>query len=277
MLAEEYEIIGKVKDFDFGETFLASKKGCKGYFAIDRIKKADKDSLSTETKNAFPNIKGLNHSNLIKMIDYKEDSDYYYFIYEYCNGGTLLNYLTYLQQNKKVLTEEEGQYIMKQLIEAVKYLHNEGIVHRDIKPANIFLNYDSGEDILKKNIFKAKIKLAGFYISEHFEKGKFLSTIGGTLKFMAPEIFYKKAFNEKVDIWSLGVTFAVSFLCKLNFDFKNMETYKQVPSFKNLSKEANSFIKCTLQYDPEKRINGEELSKHEFLTKNVKDFSFQEN
>ena len=56
-----------------------------------------------------------------------------------------------------------------------------------------------------------------------------------------------------------------------------METYKQVPSFKNLSKEANSFIKCTLQYDPEKRINGEELSKHEFLTKNVKDFSFQEN
>ena len=166
---------------------------------------------------------------------------------------------------------------MKQLIEAIKCLHNEGIVHRDIKPANIFLNYDSGEDILKKNIFKAKINLAGFYISEHFEKGKFLSTIGGTLKFMAPEIFYKKAFNEKVDIWSLGVTFAVSFLCKLNFDFKNMETYKQVPYFKSLSKEANSFIKCTLQYDPEKRINAEELSKHEFLTKNVKDFSFQEN
>ena len=277
MLAEEYEIIGKIKEIDFGETFLASKKGCKGYFAIDRIKKDNQYSMLEETKNAIPKIIGLNHSNITKMIDFKEDSDYYYYIYEYCNGGSLYDYLTYLQKDKKIISEEIGQYIMKQLIEAIKYLHNEGIVHREIKPANIFLNYDSGEDILKKNIFKAKIKLAGFYISEHFEKGKFLNTIGGTLKFMAPEIFYKKAFNEKVDIWSLGVTFAVSFLCKLNFDFKNMETYKQVPSFKNLSKEANSFIKCTLQYDPEKRINAEELSKHEFLNKNVKDFSFQEN
>ena len=276
MLAEEYEIIGKIKEIDFGERFLASKKECKDYFAIDRIKKENQHPILEETKNAIPKILGLNHSNITKMIDFKEDSDYYYYIYEYCNGGSLYDYLTYLQKDKKIISEEIGQYIMKQLIEAIKCLHNEGIVHRDIKPANIFLNYDSGEDILKKNIFKAKIKLAGFYISEHFEKGKFLNTIGGTLKFMAPEIFYKKAFNEKVDIWSLGVTFAVSFLCKLNFDFKNMETYKQVPSFKNLSKEANSFIKCTLQYDPEKRINAEELSKHEFLTKNVKDFSFQD-
>ena len=210
------------------------------------------------------------------MIDFKEDSDYYYYIYEYCNGGSLYDYLTYLQKDKKIISEEEGQYIMKQLIEAIKYLHNEGIVHRDIKPANIFLNYDSGEDILKKNIFKAKIKLTGFYISAHLEKGKFLNTLIGTPRFLAPEVLAKKTYNEKVDIWSLGVTFALSFLCNPNFDFKNMETYLQVPYFKSLSKEANSFIKCTLQYDQEKRINAEELSKHEFLTKNVKDFSFQD-
>ena len=215
--------------------------------------------------------------NVIKIIDYKEDSDYYYCIYEYCNGGSLYDYLNYLKENNKSFSEEEVQYIIKQLVEAIKYLHNKGIVHRDIKPANIFLNYDSGEDILKKNIFKAKIKLTGFYISAHLEKGKFLNTLIGTPKFLAPEVFVKKTYNEKVDIWSLGATFAVSFLCLPKFDYKNMETYKQVPYFKSLSKEANSFIKCTLQYDPEKRINAEELSKHEFLNKKVKDFSFQEN
>ena len=276
MLAEEYEIIGKIKEIDFGERFLASKKECKDYFAIDRIKKDNQHPILEETKNAIPKILGLNHSNITKMIDFKEDSDYYYYIYEYCNGGSLYDYLTYLQKDKKIISEEIGQYIMKQLIEAIKYLHNEGIVHREIKPANIFLNYDSGEDILKKNIFKAKIKLTGFYISAHLEKGKFLNTLIGTPKFLAPEVFVKKTYNEKADIWSLGATFAVSFLCNPNFDFKNMETYKQVPYFKSLSKEANSFIKCTLQYDPEKRINAEELSKHEFLTKNVKDFSFQD-
>ena len=276
MLTEEYEIIGKIKEIDFGETFLASKKGCKGYFAIDRIKKDNQFSIIEETKNAIPKILGLNHSNITKMIDFKEDSDYYYYIYEYCNGGSLYDYLTYLQKDKKIISEEIGQYIMKQLIEAIKYLHNEGIVHRDIKPANIFLNYDSGEDILKKNIFKAKIKLAGFYISAHLEKGKFLNTLIGTPRFLAPEVLAKKTYNEKVDIWSLGATFAVSFLCLPKFDYKNMETYKQVPYCKSLSKEANSFIKYTLQYEPEKRINAEELSKHEFLIKNVKDFSFQD-
>ena len=203
MLAEEYEIIGKIKEIDFGERFLASKKECKDYFAIDRIKKDNKHPILEETKNAIPKILGLNHSNITKMIDFKEDSDYYYYIYEYCNGGSLYDYLTYLQKDKKIISEEIGQYIMKQLIEAIKCLHNEGIVHRDIKPANIFLNYDSGEDILKKNIFKAKIKLAGFYISAHLEKGKFLDTMVGTFGYMSPEIISGNLYNEKTDIYGI--------------------------------------------------------------------------
>ena len=155
MLAEEYEIIGKVKDFDFGETFLASKKGCKGYFAIDRIKKDNQYSMLEETKNAIPNIKGLNHSNIIKMIDFKEDSDYYYCIYDYCNGGNLSDYIKYLKENNKSCSEEEAQYIMKQLIEAFKYLHNKGIIHRDIKSSNILIYFDSRRRPFKKEYFKS--------------------------------------------------------------------------------------------------------------------------
>ena len=277
MIADEYEIIKQLGSGSFQESFKASKKGCQGYFVIDKLKKNIKDIpvLDELIKNAFQILKDINHVNVIKIIDFKEDSDYYYCIYEYYNGGSLYDYLNYLKENNKSFSEEEVQYIIKQLVEAIKYLHNKGIVHRDIKPAHIFINYDSEEDLSKKNILKAKIKLIDFYVSAHLEKGNFLDTVVGTHLYMSPEIIKHRNYNEKVDIWSLGATFCELLSCKTNFDYKNIETFKQVPCFQNLSKEANSFIECTLQYEPEKRISAEELSKHEFLTKNVKDFSFR--
>ena len=277
MIADEYEIIKQLGSASFQETFKASKKGCQGYFIIDKLKKNKLNIpiLDEIIKNAFQILKDINHVNVIKIIDFKEDSDYYYCIYEYYNGGSLYDYLNYLKENNKSFSEEEVQYIIKQLVEAIKYLHNKGIVHRVIKPDNIFINYDSEEELSKKNILKAKIKLGDFYVSEHLEKGKLLDIIVGTQGYMSPEIMENKKYNEKVDIWGLGATFCELLSCKTNFDPQNMKTFRQVPCFQNLSKEANSFIECTLQYEPEKRISAEELSKHEFLTKNVKDFSFR--
>ena len=277
MIADEYEIIKQLGSGSFQEAFKASKKGCQGYFVIDKLKKNKLNIpiLDEIIKNAFQILKDIKHVNVIKIIDFKEDSDYYYCIYEYYNGGSLYDYLNYLKENNKSFSEEEVQYIIKQLVEAIKYLHNKGIVHRDIKPANIFINYDSEEDLSKKNILKAKIKLIDFYVSAHLEKGNFLDTVVGTHLYMSPEIIKHRNYNEKVDIWSLGATFCELLSCKTIFDYKNVETFKHAPCFQKFSKEANSFIECTLQYEPEKRSSAEELSKHEFLTKNVKDFSFR--
>ena len=219
-------------------------------------------------------MKDLNHSNIIKLIDFKEDSFNYYCIYDYNNGGKLSDYLKYLKENNKSFSEEEVQYIMKQLVEAVKYLHNKKIVHRNIKPKNIFLYYNSEEDILKKDILKAKIKLAEFYISAPLEKGKYLNGMVDYGNYMAPEIMKNKDYNEKVDIWNLGVIFCelIELLSyKYNFDYDN----KIKTSFQKLSKEEKSFINCAMKYDPKERISADELSKHEFLNKNVKDFTFQ--
>ena len=97
---------------------------------------------------------------------------------------------------------------MKQLVETVKYLHNKKIVHRNIKPSNVLIKYDSEEDLLKRNILKAKIKLTDFPISSHLKKGGALNLMSGTKLYMAPEIYPKRIYNEKVDVWSLGVIFS---------------------------------------------------------------------
>jgi len=172
MFYEKFELLNKI-DKEIEEKFKGRKKGSQDYYIIDRLKKKYNDPVFEVIKLSIPVIKDINHPNILQLIDLKEDSEYYYFIYEYCDGGNLDDYLNYLKNNNKSLTEEEVQYIMKQLVEAVKYLHNKKIVHRNMKPRNILIKYDSEEDLLKKNILKSKIKLSGFTISSHLKKENF--------------------------------------------------------------------------------------------------------
>ena len=75
-------------------------------------------------------LKDVNHSNIIKFIELKETEKYYYLVIEYCNGEDLDKYYKlYLKMNdNKTFTEEIVQHIMKQLVEAMKYLHNKKII-----------------------------------------------------------------------------------------------------------------------------------------------------
>ena len=276
MFKDKYELLSQInKDID--EKFKARKKGSQEYYIVSRLKKHFKydRALNEVIQISLPLIKVINHPNILQLIDFMEDSDYYYSIYEYCEGGSLENYLEFLKENNKTLNEEEVQHIMKQLVEAVKYLHNKKIVHRDIKPRHLLIKYDSEEDLKKKNILKAKMKLTGFTISDQVKKGESLYLVAGTQAYMAPEIYGYKVYNEKVDIWSLGVIFSELLSCNIKFNPKKPDYYHEGQNFSNLSKEANSFIQCMLRFEPEKRKGADELSKHDFLIKEVKNFSFE--
>lgn len=90
--------------------------------------------------------------------------------------------------------------MMKQLLSAVNYMHKERhLVHRDIKPENIIL--EDGEMQLPE------IKLIDFGTSRVFNKGDYFKDRIGTLGYMSPEILDKESsYNEKCDMWAIGVT-----------------------------------------------------------------------
>lgn len=85
---------------------------------------------------------------------------------------------------------------MKAVVDAVRYCHELGIVHRDIKPENLLMTTRGPDAILK---------LADFGISKILTE-EMLNTNCGTPIYMAPEIWQSQNYNEKVDIWSIGVT-----------------------------------------------------------------------
>ena len=84
----------------------------------------------------------LNHPNIVKLVDVKKTKNHYYIIMEYCNGGELAGALEkYKEKYGKPFSEELVQYFMRQIIDAFKYIHANGVIHRDIKLENILLNY----------------------------------------------------------------------------------------------------------------------------------------
>lgn len=93
---------------------------------------------------------------------------YLFTVFRYCTGGELFHYIT----EKKHLTEREASVIMKQLLEALNYLHQNKISHRDIKPEN-FMLCAKGDP--------SSIKMIDFGLSKDFSEQDFMMTMSGSV------------------------------------------------------------------------------------------------
>ena len=273
MLSDKY-ILNLQKEEGLFSIYKAIKKENQNIYTIIRYLKEEFGNIKEYVKiKKIVILKDLNHPNIIKFIHFKEDEESYNYIYEYFSDDNMFDYtINYLHENIEPLSEEIVQYIMKQVVSAVKYLHDKKIVHREITLTNLFIKYNSEEDLLNKNILNSKIILGGFYMSAHFKKGDKLNLIGGTPLYAAPEIKLLSGYNEKVDIWCLGICCFILLynhnpfaLNNGNFDYENII---KIDLKKPLSEETNSFIDSMLVIDNNKRASVFELSKHEFLNKN---------
>ena len=273
----------------FGEVYLTSKVGHTKLYATKKIPKSMADAPKTRKYfyNEINILATIDHKNIMKLIEVKQSNDNYYLVCELCNGGSLSQCLDkYRKIHRKPFTEEIVQYLMRQIVDAIKYLHAQHIIHRDLKLDNILMNYDNEKDKENMNLLGAQVKVIDFGFSTKLNNSKNLafSTLGSPIN-MDPGILKKfcyndtKGYDEKVDIWSLGTLCYEMLIGKATFEAQSMrELQSKIEKGEytlpmTLSKEAVSFLNAMLQYDSKCRLNADELSRHHFLTKNIKDFS----
>jgi len=173
MLLDEYTIFKLIGRGVFGCVYLTSKKGSSMKYATKKINKKiyKNEKAKKYLDNEIDILKAIEHPNIIKLIDIKETLEHCFIVTEFCNGGYLSFCLEkYQQMHKKAFPEEIVQYLMRQIMNAICYLHDKKILHRNLKLDNIVINYDDEKDRFKNNILKGKVKIIDFGVARYLKK-----------------------------------------------------------------------------------------------------------
>ena len=257
---------------------------------------------NTNIKGVVENLVKLKHGNIIRIRDYKLTSNNSYIITEYCNGGNLNDYQKYFTNtNNSQFNELFIQKIIRQIVSGLEFIHNQKIIHGDINLQNILINFNKYQNIAVEGILPEKVKYSDVTLNDSFtlkisdldiskKEGQacpYSSLMSDCPNNMAPEIVQSilnnesnKTYSSKIDIWALGeITYELltgqhAFPGNNNEEIfkKIMEGKYKFPA-KIVSYEIISFINELLQFNPERRMNWEQIKSHDFLTKNVENFN----
>jgi len=135
-------------------------------------------------------VAGLNHPNLVGIFDFSNERDRPYLVMELIGGGTLAGRMT-----SGRLDELDVDQLAHELLLALEYIHDAGVVHRDLKPANILFD------------LSGRPRVADFGIAQPEDATSLTKTgqLVGTLGYMAPEVQSAGPATPRADVYSLGV------------------------------------------------------------------------
>uniref|UniRef100_A0A8C2KXQ5 Calcium/calmodulin-dependent protein kinase IGa n=1 Tax=Cyprinus carpio TaxID=7962 RepID=A0A8C2KXQ5_CYPCA len=243
----------------FSEVYLVRERKTGNFYALKCVKK--KQLHHSNLENEIRVLKSIKHDNVVGLEDFYETRTHYYLVMELVSGGELFDRIL----DRGVYTEKDASRVIKQVLEAVSYLHQNSIVHRDLKPENL-LYYSPDEN--------AKIMISDFGLSKMADHGV-MSTACGTPGYVAPEVLAQKPYSKAVDCWSIGVityillsgyppfyeeneTRLFSKIMKAEYAFHS-------PYWDDISESAKDFIRHMLEKNPNKRFTTEQALSHAWI------------
>lgn len=265
-IRRKYEFKDTLGTGAFSEVVLAESKLERGkYNAVKCINRRGLRGKEEALDNEISVLRRLNHSNIVRLVDVFEDKTHVYLVMELVTGGELFDRIV----EKGSYTERDASHLIRQILEAVDYMHERGVVHRDLKPENL-LFFSPAED--------SKIMISDFGLSK-MEGSGIMATACGTPGYVAPEVLAQQPYGKEVDCWSIGVI-AYILLCGYPpfYDENDAELFKQIlkaqyefdsPFWDEISDSAKDFICHLMCKDPKDRFTCKAAIAHPWISGNA--------
>ena len=245
-----FGVVFKVRDIETKEVFAAKFVRCR------------KQEEREKCKEEISIMNGLDHRRLLQLAAAYETPREVIMIMEFIGGGELFEKVV---ADDFTLTEHDCVLFMRQICQAIGYMHQKDIVHLDLKP----------ENILCKSKKSHQIKIIDFGLTRKLKPGEDVRILFGTPEFVSPEVISYEPVSAASDMWSVGVvcyvllsglspfmgesdveTFAN--ITGLNYDFDD-------EAFEHISEDAKDFIHKLLVKDQRRRLKALECLKHPWL------------
>ena len=256
---ERYVLGNEIGKGAFGVVYECQDTATGGTVAVKRI-----SMVSTLSKERLSGIESevlllqkLDHPNIVKYICTVRTTHHLHIVLEYMENGCLASNV----RKFGTFSQSLVSLYIRQVLQGLEYLHEQGVIHRDIKGANI-LTTKSG-----------LVKLADFGVSTQANMAK-ASSVVGTPYWMAPEVIEMSGPSTKCDIWSVGCTIVELLTSKPPyFDIPAMSAMFRIvqddhpPLPDGLSPALQDFLLLCFKKEPLLRSKASDLLQHRWVNK----------
>ncbi|XP_038596515.1 caM kinase-like vesicle-associated protein [Tachyglossus aculeatus] len=279
-VTDRYDLGQVIKTEEFCEIFRAKEKATGKLHTCKKFLKRDGRKVRKAAKNEIIILKMVKHPNILQLVDVFVTRKEYFIFLELATGREVFDWIL----DQGYYSERDTSNVVRQVLEAVAYLHSLKIVHRNLKLENL---------VYYNRLKNSKIVISDFHLAK-LENG-LIKEPCGTPEYLAPEVVGRQRYGRPVDCWAIGVIMYILLSGNPPFyeeveedDYENHDKnlFRKIlagdyefdsPYWDDISQAAKELVTRLMEVEQDQRITAEEAISHEWISgnaasdKNIKD------
>uniref|UniRef100_A0A8C7PB62 CaM kinase-like vesicle-associated protein n=1 Tax=Oncorhynchus mykiss TaxID=8022 RepID=A0A8C7PB62_ONCMY len=271
-VTDKYDLGQIVKSEEFCEIFRAKDKNTLKMFTCKKFLKKDGRKVRKAAKNEIVILNMVKHHNILQLVDVFETRKEYFLFLELATGREVFDWIL----DQGYYSEKDTSNVVRQVLEAVAYLHSQRIVHRNLKLENL---------VYFNRLKHSKIVISDFHLAK-LENG-LIKDPCGTPEYLAPEVVGRQRYGRPVDCWAIGVIMYILLSGNPPFydetedeDYDNHDKnlFRKIlsgdyefdsPYWDDISDSAKSLVSCLMEVEQDQRLTAQEAINHEWISGNA--------